>query len=348
VPDFLSCKTGDTARMAANGDNIVLEMPPGDDDYVPGVQPPFVQPPQVNIPAGHVPLQQQFGQQQQPWWVPPWVQQQWLPPPPQWAAPQHVAQPHKVKLTNFWTNKPDIWFTHAEALFATYHVVEELMKYHLVLPTLSGDTLTRVAAVVNNPHVLPTPYSTLKARLLEVYRPDTWELTSQILHYRELGDLKPSQLMDELLALLPTGEHPGLLFKTVFLNRLPEDVRAHVQGGAKEQDCRELAAAADVIWQARNQRKASVLAAVPSTPIEDLSEAVAAVKLQQKAGSGRNDARRGGGGRGRGRGANKNRPPAQSAAKNTYVCFRHAKFGDAAWECEDPTRCTAATTLSGN
>jgi len=67
VSYFWSRKTGDFAKnMAANGDNIVLDMLPGDDDYMPGVQPPFVQPPfmqlpQVNIPAGNM----QIGQQQQ-------------------------------------------------------------------------------------------------------------------------------------------------------------------------------------------------------------------------------------------------------------------------------------------
>ncbi len=64
-----------------------------------------------------------------------------------------------------------------------------------------------------------------------------------LLHYRELSDLKPSQLIDAMLALLPAGEPPGWLFKGLWLERMPEVVRSHVQGAARFQDCRQLAAA---------------------------------------------------------------------------------------------------------
>ena len=50
-----------------------------------------------------------------------------------------------------------------------------------------------------------------------------------LLQHWELGDLKP-ELMDAMLALLPVGEQPGLLFKGLWLERMLEDVRSHVQG----------------------------------------------------------------------------------------------------------------------
>jgi len=43
---------------------------------------------------------------------------------------------------------------------------------------------------------------------------------------------------------------------------LPDDVWRHVQGGARQPQCRELAAAADVIWQARMQKKLTKVVAV--------------------------------------------------------------------------------------
>jgi len=178
--------------------------------------------------------------------------------------------------------------------------------------------------------------------------PDVWDLTTCLLHYRELGDMLPSQLMDEMLAILPEGEVPGLLFKTIFLNRLPADVRAHMQRAGCLQPCRELAAAADEIWRARNQPTPAKVAALPPAQADDLVEAVAAVALSNNK-PGRSNAsrgaRRGGGGRSRGN----NRPGArQSGQKVAYLCFRHAKFGDAAWECEDPGRCSSAANVAGN
>jgi len=39
------------------------------------------------------------------------------------------------------------------------------MKFNLVLPTLSQDTLVRVAAIVNAPHLLAEPYTALGFRV---------------------------------------------------------------------------------------------------------------------------------------------------------------------------------------
>jgi len=200
---------------------------------------------------------------------------------------------------------------------------------------------------VNAPHLLAMPYTALRACLLEVYMPDVWDQTTRLLNYRELGDMLPSQLMDEMLAILPEGKVPGLLFKTIFLNRLPADVRAHVQRAARLQQCRELAPAADEIWRARYQPTPAKVAALPPVQADDLVEAVAAVALSNSRTGGSSSShgpRRGGSGRGRGSGSGGR----QGCQKLAYLCFRHAKFGDAAWECEDPGRCSSAANVVGN
>ncbi len=40
-----------------------------------------------------------------------------------WIIPQ--PQPQKVKLPQFWTQKPRIWISHAEAVFSIFKVTEE-------------------------------------------------------------------------------------------------------------------------------------------------------------------------------------------------------------------------------
>ena len=90
--------------------------------------------------------------------------------PPGWVAPQ--PQPHKVKLPPFWTQKLRIWFSHAEAVFSTFSVTEECTLFNLVLPCLSEEILTRIAAVVEAPDQLQLPYQALKQRLLEVFQSD--------------------------------------------------------------------------------------------------------------------------------------------------------------------------------
>ena len=78
------------------------------------------------------------------------------------------------------------------------------MKFDLVVKQLAEATLEHVQSIVEAPGLLERPYQAIKQRLLEVYQLDTWELVSRVLHFRELGDQKPSQLMDQTDAGQPT------------------------------------------------------------------------------------------------------------------------------------------------
>ena len=72
------------------------------------------------------------------------------------------------------------------------------------------------------------PYERTKERLLLLYAPSRWVMASRILHHPHLGDTRPSVLMSKMLALLPRGEPPGILFQTAWLERLPAEVRSQV------------------------------------------------------------------------------------------------------------------------
>jgi hypothetical protein len=206
-----------------------------------------------------------------------------------------------------------------------------------VLPALSEETLDRVKAVVDMPDQHVDPYAALKTRLCEIFQPDVWASVSQLTHMRELGDLKPSQLMDSMLALLPATEQPGFIFKSLFLDRLPGDMRDHVQAHAERLTPQELAALADNIWQSRNAKRSGMLAALgtsaPPTPAaepsEEVEEMVAALnigKKQQptaKKTSKRPQARKGG----------------QRGGKSKLVCWNHLKYGKDAWSCADVENC---------
>jgi len=57
--------------------------------------------------------------------------------------------------------------------------------------------------------------------------------------------------MTEMMSLLPSNEQPGMLFKALYLSRLPADVRGHVQLQADTLDCVRLGELADKAWLAR-------------------------------------------------------------------------------------------------
>ncbi len=158
-----------------------------------------------------------------------------------------MAREHAVslKLPTFWTSQPEVWFAQAEAQFNLCGITADDTKYLYVLAALDQSTATRLLDLIARP---PTDekYKTLKDRLIETFGLSKRERASRLLHFRTLGDSKPSALMDEMLALL--GDHPPcLLFEQLFLERLPEDIRIQLVD-SKIDDCRQLAQRADALW----------------------------------------------------------------------------------------------------
>ena len=154
-----------------------------------------------------------------------------------------------LKLPTFWTSQPEVWFAQAEAQFSLRHITADDTKYYYVLAALDQTTATRLLDLISQP---PTDnkYQTLKDRLVDTFGLSKRERASRLLHFRPLGDSKPSTMMDEMLALL--GDHPPcLLFEQLLLERLPEDIRIQLVD-LKIDDCRQLAKHADALWLSRD------------------------------------------------------------------------------------------------
>ena len=121
---------------------------------------------------------------------------------------------------------------------------------------------------------------------MELFTPKPLNLVQKIIFGSELGNRRPSQLMETLLALLPPGEPDGMLFKAHFLNRLPADILNHVVADGFNSTSREMAAMAFNLWFASNSRQGGnkhhpVVATIPED-VEELEEAVAAPNVQPK------------------------------------------------------------------
>ena len=115
-------------------------------------------------------------------------------------------------------------------------------KYFYVFSALDQDTATCLLDLIS----LPPPdskYTVLKDRILDTFGLSKLESLS-LLHFQPPGGTQPSALMDEMLALL--GDHPPcLLFKQLFLERLPEKgpVSGSQNGGPPATGQK-----ADVLW----------------------------------------------------------------------------------------------------
>ena len=204
-----------------------------------------------------------------------------------------------LKLPTFWTSQPEVWFTQTEAQFNLRGIVADETKYYYVIAALDQETASRLMDLIGHPPV-DNKYQALKNRLINAYGLNRRERATRLLHFRPLGDSKPSALMDEMLALL--GDHPPcLLFEQLFLERLPEDIRIHLVD-AKIDDCRELARRADALWSSRD---------VPESYANTIQRKPVA---RQK--------------------APKGKTPVSTPGKT--LCYYHQRFGEAAYQCRPP------------
>ncbi len=217
-----------------------------------------------------------------------------------------------LKLPTFWTVQPEVWFVQTEAQFTLRGITTEDTKYFYVIAALDQDTATRLLDLISNPPA-ENKYQAIKTRLLATFGLSNRERAARLLHFRPLGDSKPSSLMDEMLALL--GDHPPcLLFDQLFLERLPEDIRIQLVD-VKIGNHRELALKADRLWISRDSNQpfstSVVRRFVDAKPVRKSSA---------------------------------NKPMLTNDP--TQLCFYHRTFGEAARRCRPP--CTWSGKDRGN
>ena len=88
-----------------------------------------------------------------------------------------------------------------------------------------------------------------------------------------MGGQLPSQLMRTLLTHLPAGEPAGLLFKHLFLLRLPEALREQVSKKIERLEARELAKYTYTRWLVQNAKRSggkavAAMGAAEETPTD--------------------------------------------------------------------------------
>jgi hypothetical protein len=222
-----------------------------------------------------------------------------------------------VKLPPFWVDNAEVWFLQAEAQFAIAGVTSERTAFYHVLTTLLQHVVVSVIDVVWS--AATALFTDLKNHLLGGYTQSKWTRMFQLIHHPGLGDQRPSQLMDKMLALLSAGTKPDEVFMGLYMDRLPVEMQAQLSLQDYESP-RHLAAAADLIWDARG-------------PMAGIPPAVNAVGRESRNRS-RSPAPSGGDGKQRRRGAT----PGPGGER--MLCFYHRRFGEKAHRCEPP--CTWA------
>jgi hypothetical protein len=225
------------------------------------------------------------------------------------AQPPAAVSAVSVKLPPFWIENAEVWFLQAEAQFAIAGISNERTAFYHVLTALPQHVIVSVIDVVRSAHTATATFSDLKAQLLSGYTQTKWAWMYQLTHHPGLGDQRPSQLMDQMLALLSTGTKPDEVFMGLFMDILPVEMRAQLSLQDYESP-RHLAAAADLIWDARG----------PAATVPPAVNAVQEGRLPS----------------GRGRGSRKNRGSTPGPGRESGLCFYHRRFAEKAHRCEPP------------
>jgi len=219
-----------------------------------------------------------------------------------------------MKLPLFWVDNLLRWLQQAEAQFRIKAITRSSTKFDHVLARIPseatvsiGDVIDKATAAVNPSE---TPYEDLKARLLKAYMPGPYKMLDTLLDHPALGDRAPSKMMDEMLAILPPGIKPCLLFNALFLRRLPATLR-QVLATQKHEDPHALAEAADHLFDSGVHSTAAAAALLPH------NSEVCAVPAARPSRS----PTRGSGGR---------------SATPGGLCWFHAKWADKANQCKPP------------
>ena len=253
------------------------------------------------------------------------------PAPEQPAVEKPVAVPaHHVKLSPFWLTCPDAWFGLAEAQFALRGVTDEQFRYYLVLGALPETTVRSVADLVAAVPPPPDAYHQLRHRLLAGHRLTEFQRMEKLLQVQPLGAQRPTELLADMVQLCPAGEAGTKLFRMLFLQRLPKDLRI-ILAEDETSGLQDLAARANILWSHASELQSSTVAAVG----EDESSSVAAVRSSERGSGGRSNKS---GRPERPKQASKKQDGEKKRQQESGLCYAHFHYGSQAFpgKCKQP------------
>ncbi len=245
-----------------------------------------------------------------------------------------------VKLPPFWPADPQVWFAQVEAQFATRGVTVQRTKFDYVVASLAPEIATEVRDLLLTPPA-ETPYDTLREQLIKRTVASEQRRLQLLLNAEELGDRKPTQLLRRMQQLL--GEKADkldeALFRELFLQRLPTNVRMVLASVQESVGIQELAQLADKITEVSVATPPAVGALGSSrttTELDQLRSEITSLKKMVKSLS-RTTARRS-----TSRGPSRSPTPPQQSTSSADLCWYHQRFGS------DAKRCRSPCSWSGN
>ncbi|XP_064211987.1 uncharacterized protein LOC135265764 [Tribolium castaneum] len=182
-------------------------------------------------------------------------------PPDFNAAVQVEIERVTVKPPPFWKGDPKLWFIQLEAQFNLGKITSDTTKYHYVVSAIDTSVLQQIAAFVTNPPAV-NQYEGIKQRLISTFSDSQERQLRKLLSEIDLGDKKPSQLLNEMKRLGDSAVSDELL-KTLWLQRLPTHVQSVL--ATSSDPIQNLAQMADKIVEIQHMSSVSATITITTT-----------------------------------------------------------------------------------
>ena len=237
------------------------------------------------------------------------------PPPP--AARRHSREPPtSVALPPFRTNRPAAWFATVEDIFTLKGIHDQRDRLTMAVASFPEDQLQQIDDILE---LRPRPldiFNRVRDRLVSSHSLDDFQRLEQLMDLPPLGGQRPSALLAQMRQLCPNGEETTLLFRSIFLRRLPAAVRMQLAED-RYSPVAALAARADKIMVHHSHQLVAAAAAEADDPV--VAPAITGGRPGGKKEK-RKEGRRPGDG-----------PP--KPWKKMGICYQHYTFGAAAQKC---------------
>lgn len=248
------------------------------------------------------------------------------------VQPVEVPQAQQLaKVPRFWRHAPKLWFDQVELLFARAGIAGDAARGRELLCNIDEDVFRVISRIEAQADLQPS-YQAIKQHLLEHFGLSDDEKEERLFRLK-IGDMKPSELLQEVRLLLEPDATPARIRKE-WARKLPKLVQNFLVG--HEGDLYDVARYADNLMSSGRPeyRDTPVVNSVQGDArlinleqkIVQLTDLIgklasqAVVKPSQDAGNGRSGFNNGN----------------QRNARRPGLCYYHSRFGERAHKCVAP------------
>ncbi|GBM33663.1 hypothetical protein AVEN_203700-1 [Araneus ventricosus] len=128
-----------------------------------------------------------------------------------------------VRAPPFWETNPELWFIQLETQFKLTGISADETKFHTVDAALDSKVFSCIADIVRNPPS-DAMYDALKTRILSHFSQSESKKLRVLLQDLQLGDGKPSRLLQEMRNLA-AGNIVDDVLKSIWMQRLPTSIQ---------------------------------------------------------------------------------------------------------------------------